>query len=469
MTERKTIELDIESIAFQGSSVAKLDGLVYFVKGGLPGDRVIAEIVRKRRNYAECVVKSFLEVSPHRVQPFCRHFGVCGGCSWQDLDYTEQTDWKRRHVMDSYSHIAKLEVGSFEQTMPSPQNYNYRNKMEFSFGASRWVTEDEILSGQLIDQKDFALGLHYPGRFDKVIDIMECHLQNQLGNRIINEIRKAALDFGTSAYNQRSHKGYLRNLILRYSRSTGEVMVILVTHDHDGTSSRNFISWFETRLTEIFKDISCLIHVINNTNSPVSYSQERIIKGEGFITDEILGIEFRISPFSFFQTNSAQLNKFIEKIIEEASLDSSDIVWDLYCGTGSITLPASLKCSKIYGLELSESSIQDAKANALRNGIKNTEFIASDLHAKTVPAVLESIDKPDVIFIDPPRAGMHKNLLGHIMTVPAKKIIYVSCNPTTQACDLEILSEDYVISKVIPVDMFPHTYHVEAIAVLLHK
>lgn len=461
----KFLDLEIESIGLEGVAIAKLDGKVYFVKNAAPGDKVKAQIFKEKKSFAEAKVVEIYTPSSSRVDAKCSHFGVCGGCSWQHLDYTQQTYWKKINTRDAIERIAKVPYKKLNETMEAPKTFYYRNKMEFSFASSRWLTDDEIANSEDIDDRNFAFGLHIPGRFDKVLDLKHCYIQPEEGNDIMLRIRNKAKELGLSAYNPRENSGFLRSLYIRKSIKYNELMLILVTNDVIDEQQRVFINWFAAEFTEVKE----LIHSINNSQSPVRISSSTNLKGDNYITENILGIDYRISPFSFFQTNPYQLDNFIAKIIEMAELKSSDIVWDLYCGTGSITLPASKHCEKIYGVELVESSILDAKANAKLNKIENSEFFCSDLHAKTTPELLAKLPKPDCIIVDPPRAGMHANLVEHILQIAPERIVYVSCNPATQARDLAILDAKYYIDTVQPVDMFPHTYHVESIVNLKKK
>ncbi len=463
------VELTVESIGFQGISIARKEGLVYFVKGGIPGDEVKAQIRRKKKNRIETNIVEVLKPSDDRIPPVCDYFGVCGGCSWQHLDYAKQLYWKQVHVKDSFERIGNFENLNYLDILPSPDVYQYRNKMEFSFSSSRWLDTKEIESEQEIKQKNFALGLHIPGRYDKVLDIKECHIQKITGNDVLNAVREQALSKEISAYNQHTHKGFLRNLIIRTTKSSNELMLVLITNDITEQTEEEFLSWFGNDMPNEIKGITSIIYAINNTNSPVAYGEPNLLYGKDFISENILGIDFNISPFSFFQTNPSQLNQFIGNIIKKAEINKENIIWDLFCGSGSITLPASKFCKEIIGLELNQESIDKAKENAVLNGIDNAEFLQADLIAKQVPEILNQLPKPDTIILDPPRAGLHKNLINHLLQIKAKNIVYVSCNPTTQARDCEILSSDYDIISIQAVDMFPHTFHVESIAVLKAK
>ncbi|MDA3844142.1 MAG: 23S rRNA (uracil(1939)-C(5))-methyltransferase RlmD, partial [Candidatus Kapabacteria bacterium] len=424
---------------------------------------VIARILKKQRKHFETRIEELIEPSEHRVEPKCEYFGVCGGCSWQHLDYDQQLFWKKQHVEDALVRIGKLEIGKMEETLPAAKQYHYRNKMDFSFGASRWLTAEEIASADENINREFALGLHVPARFDKVLDVKKCLIHTELGEKILTSIRNAALKFNTGAHNELERQGVLKSLMVRTSDRTGEIMVLLVTDDLKEEADKEFMNFYDNVFAEEVPEVTEIMHGINNTRNPVFRGEPRVIKGQGYISEQILGIDYRISPLSFFQTNSSQLDRFIQSILDYADLSPEDVLWDLYCGTGSITLPASKKVNRVFGVEMSESSIADAKMNAELNSITNAEFICADLHAKNAPGELAKLPPPDVIIIDPPRGGMHKNLVSHLMEIEAEKFIYVSCNPTTQARDCELMSEKYEVKKVLPVDMFPHTFHVESV------
>jgi 23S rRNA (uracil1939-C5)-methyltransferase len=467
--EKPVLELEIESIAFEGQAIARKDNLVYFVKHAVPGDIVKVRALRKRKGYVTTQLLEVVRKSDVRIEPKCRYYGVCGGCSWQNLTYDDQLSWKKCHVKDAFERIGKVEYGILHDVLPSPKVFNYRNKMEFSFSASRWLEDSEITGGNEIINKDFAFGLHIPGRYDKILDIKECHIQIESGNEILNVFRDKALSLGLSAYHQKEHKGFLRNLVLRSSEIYSQMMLILITQSASSENEKEFIRWFLNDIRLQFPFISSLIYAVNDTFSPVAAGEIVDVVGDDFLREKILDVEFKISPFSFFQTNSLQLNQFIGKIIDTASLDDDSVVWDLYCGTGSITLPAAKRVKEIYGFEMVESSIADAKVNAEYNAIVNAEFKVMDLHSKDVTAALDNYGKPGMIFIDPPRAGMHKNLVNLLLTLEVPEIVYVSCNPATQARDCALLADKYNIESLQPVDMFPHTYHIENIALLKLK
>jgi 23S rRNA (uracil1939-C5)-methyltransferase len=468
MARKKNIykELFVESIGFEGISIARDDGMVYFVKGGVPGDKVNAKILKKKKKYTEANIQEIIEPSKDRIEPICDYFDHCGGCTWQNISYKDQLEWKRKHVEDAIKRIAKIEDFKLHDTFPSKYEFNYRNKMDFTFGASRWLTPEEINSDEKIEDKSFALGLHVRGRNDKILDIKKCHIQQNEVNEMMNDIRDLALKRDISAYHVYDKIGFLRNFVVRYSLFQDSFLIIFVTNAVENENELKFIQECSEFLSKKYKRISGVIHAVNDKISPVAIGEPELIFGKDHLIENILDVEFKISPFSFFQTNSFQLDNFIGKIIEYAELNGNQTVWDLYCGTGSITIPAASKCKKIIGFEIVESSINDARMNADKNGLENVEFFSTDLHDKNIPELLQKLEKPDVLIVDPPRAGLHKNLIHHINNIKAPKLVYVSCNPATQARDLEILKENYNLIEVQPFDMFPQTYHIESIAKL---
>lgn len=470
MKKNQYIDLTIDSLAFGGAGVARHEGTVYFVKHTVPGDTIKALITRKKRNYREGILEEVIVPSEHRVDPHCQYFGSCGGCSWQNTTYEEQIHQKSKIVSDSLIRIGKLDINTIHPALESPLLFNYRNKMEFSFSSSRWLTKDEIsMEDAEIKDKNFAFGLHSPGRFDKVLDIDSCPLQHAKANAIYEVMKEASAKSGCTAYNHKEHTGFFRNFLIRYSFANDELMAMLITNKVQSEEEQAFMDYYKNEFVKLFREQDTLLHGINATNSPVDIQKIELISGKGYITEKILDIEYRISPQSFFQTNSSQLNGFISRIIDAADLQGDEVVWDLYCGAGSITLPASRKCKEIIGIELVEPAIADAIENAKRNNIHNTKFYCEDLHKKQLPPLLTTLPKPDVIIVDPPRAGMHKNIVEHIATLSPERLVYVSCNPTTQARDLELLKDLYTVEEMTPVDLFPHTYHVESICKLRRK
>lgn len=458
------IELTIDSIGFEGVSIARHDGKVHFIQGGIPGDRVLCSIHKNKSKYAEGTIKQVLSPGQGRIQPACSHFGVCGGCKWQHLVYEEQLRWKKSHVIDCFERIAKIPFDHVKDTMPSEKMYHYRNKMEFSFGASRWLTSEEMGNENL--NTSFAVGLHVPGRFDKVLDVDTCHIADARNQVLLASMRNKADALAITAHHAREHHGFLRNIIMRTNREATQLMIVLITSPISHDQEYDFIEWYKHELPTIVPNITSHIWAVTESKSGVAIGDIQWSNGSETINEIIHGVKFTISPFSFFQTNAVQLEPFISAILQTAHLKSEDIVWDLYCGAGSITLPAAKYCKKIIGFELSESSIIDANVNKHENNIYNAEFYHEDLHKKNAMTLLSQCEKPDTVILDPPRAGIHEMVLQHLLTLESPRIVYVSCNPATQARDCAILHEKYDIISLQPVDMFPHTYHVENIALL---
>lgn len=467
MKSKKRIEevLEIESIGFEGKAIAKKEGIVHFVKDGVPGDIVNTLRVGKKKRFCENIILEFIKKSDDRIEPICEHFDNCGGCSWQQLPYHKQILWKKTHVEDAFYRHNKLEVGELTDTIPSDRIFNYRNKMEFSFGASRWLTDDEISSNNEEIDRNFALGLHVAGRFDKILNINKCHIQDDIANIILNKVKEICVKNEISAYHLRDHFGYLRSLIIRKSNYLNEFKVILITHNPKTQIESDIINLIADELKSI-KEVCSFYHAINISKNPVTIESNKLIFGKEKLEEKILDIVYEVSPFSFFQTNSYQVDKFINEIINSVNPTKDEYIWDLFCGTGSITLPISKFVKNVLGIELVESSISDAKKNAAKNNLLNIDFITYDLNAKDIGELLSKYPKPDKIILDPPRAGLHKNLISHLLEIECEEIIYVSCNPMTQARDCKDLAEKYTIEFVKPFDMFPQTYHIESIGKL---
>lgn len=445
-----------ETAAFEGGCVARHDGMAVFLSGCVPGDTVLAQITRTKQRYAEGRTVQVITPSPHRISPPCEYFGTCGGCKWQNLEYAEQLRWKRQHVLDAFQRIGGLQEVEIRPTIGCDEPFFYRNKMEFSFADQRWLTDAEIASGKEF-VRDFALGLHVPGRYDKVLDIGGCFLQSELSNGVLNATRSFALEHGLAPYNFRTHTGLLRNLVIRTSRGTGEAMVILVTSEEANQAMEQYARFLRVH----FPGVTTIVQGINRKKAQIAFSEEvRVLHGSGTITEMVAGNRFSISPFSFFQTNSIQANRLYEEALNAARLTEDDSVWDLYCGAGTITLAAARRSGSAIGIELNEGAVADARANAVLNGVANAEFIAGDL--KDVVGRVGGV--PDVVITDPPRAGMHEDVVRRLMELAPSRISYVSCNPTTQARDCAMLAERYSVDFVQPVDMFPQTYHIETVA-----
>ena len=463
----KFVDLTIDSLGLHGVAVGRLDGIVHFVKGALPGETIRARVLRDKKRYVECELDEVLTPSEFRIQAPCPHFGECGGCSWQHFVYEQQADWKRQHVVDSFKHIAGVDVGVIAPTISAAEPYGYRNKMEFSFSSSKWLTKEEIGSGAEFDTS-FALGLHVPGRFDKVRDLDHCLIQAPIANEVLKAVHALADRIEVSAYDHRAHVGFLRHLVLRTSRTTGSIIAVLITTTPDSDDEAMFLEeWM--KMYDKLPDESTIMHAVNDTHSPVANGQILQQNGIGYLTEKSHGVEFRISPFSFFQTNTQQMTVLIDEMLRAASLHESDVIWDLYCGTGTLSLPSARLVKRVVGAELFEASILDARSNAKLNGIDNAEFHVVDLHAPKALPILQAFPKPDVVVVDPPRNGMHTQVVEHLLAIAPKRIAYVSCNPATLARDCGLLAEKYSVEYVQPVDMFPQTFHVEAVARLLLK
>lgn len=461
------LELTIESLAYGGKGVAKVDDFVIFVKNAIPGQTVKAFIYKKRSGYAEARPVEVIKESPNYVVPPCEHFKYCGGCTFQQLNYDEQIEQKKQQVIDALQRLAGIDDVKIDRVIPSNNIYNYRNKMEFTFSNRRWILPDEPKDAP----QGFALGLHIPGRFDKILDINECHIQPKLGNEIINFVREKAIELKLKPYDQKTHIGFLRHLVLRFGVKTDEMMVNIVT-SYENT---DFLFPLVNGLVKKFPQITSVINNINTRKGDTAFGEyEIIMHGEPIITDKIGDLTFEISANSFFQTNTLQAEKLYQAVMDGADLSGEEIVYDLYCGTGSISLFLAQKAKAVYGFEMIRSAVEDAARNAAANDIDNAQFFHANLDTYFKGYVSFKnftkkfkISKPDVIVLDPPRAGMHEDFVRYLPKFGAKKIVYVSCNPTTQARDLKILfAKGYKLTKATMVDMFPHTPHIESVVVL---
>jgi 23S rRNA (uracil1939-C5)-methyltransferase len=483
MKKGDTLELEISKYASEGKGIAKInrskikpeqkpedqnieeENYVVFVQGAYPGDKVTAQLRKIKTSYAEANAIEIISPSKHRVEPRCKFFGTCGGCKQQDLNYETQLKYKEELVKETFEHIGGLTDFKFENIIPSENDFFYRNKMEFSFSDKRWLTKDEIGANEIID-KDFALGLHIPRIFDKVLDIDECFLQSELSNKILNFTRKFFKEKNTTIYSTKTHKGYLRNLVIRQSQNNVDLMVNLVTSSEDDELMNEYT-------TQLLIDVPQITTIINNINlkkaSVAIGDYEKVYCGTGFIYDKIGNYKFRVSSNSFFQTNTLQAEKLYKTAMKFAELKGDEIIYDLYSGAGTIAIYVSDKAEKIYGFESVKSALKDAAKNAKINSVDNVEFIEANLYKTFLPIVeKKKIPKPDVIIIDPPRSGMHKTTVDDTMQLNPEKIVYVSCNPATQARDIKLMVDaGYKIVKMKPVDMFPHSYHIENVALLI--
>lgn len=465
MTIRKGDELTlkIETLAFEGKGIARINGLVVFVNDTVPGDLVRASVTKIKRQYLEARNLEVIEPSTMRVEPRCRYVGSCGGCSMQHIDYAAQLQFKHQHVIDAFERVGKITHIEIPAPIGAENIFFYRNKMEFSFSDQRWLTQSEIESGEDFD-RHFALGLHVPGRFDKVIDIQECWLQSEQSNRILASIRRAALELNIPPYSTRTHEGFLRFLIIKQSTVTSEIMVNIVTADH----RPDILQPMVTRLRQDVPEVTTIVNNINRRKAQVAAGDDEVVYyGDGYITERIGNFRFRISANSFFQTNTLQAERLYDIAKDFGELSHQDIVLDLYSGTGSITIYLSPAAKMVYGVEAVQDSIRDAHENAVLNGITNVRFIHGDVLEKLKNRHKWLDGHPAVVYLDPPRSGLHPKVIHEVAALEVPKIVYVSCNPVTQARDVAALGEHgYRIERVQPVDMFPHTYHIENVALL---
>ena len=446
----------------KGVSVAKApDGKVVFISNVVPGDVVDVQTFKKRKAYYEGKAVKFHELSEHRVDPICEHFGVCGGCKWQNMKYSQQLFFKHNEVKNHLQRIGKIDLPDFEPILGSEKQFFYRNKMEFSFSNSRWLTEAEIGSSEELDNKN-ALGFHIPKMWDKILDINKCHLQEDPSNAIRNEVREFANANGLTFFNPRAHEGLLRTLMLR-TASTGEIMVLIQFFEDDQANRELLLDHLYAK----FPQITSLQYVINNKANDTLYDTNiQLYKGRDYILEEMEGLKFSINAKSFYQTNSDQAYELYKITRDFAGLTGNETVYDLYTGTGTIAQFVSKKAKKVIGVESVPEAIKDAKANAERNNITNCEFFVGDMKVVFNEAFIGQHGKPDVIITDPPRDGMHAAVIDQILKIEPQKVVYVSCNSATQARDLALMDEKYKVTRVRPVDMFPQTHHVENVVLL---
>ena len=451
--------IEITGIAAEGKALARVNDLVVFVPYAVPGDVVDLQVRRKKHSYAEAEIIRFHRRSPERVQPFCPHFGVCGGCKWQCLPYEKQLHYKQQQVTDHLQRIAKVELPEISPILGSVRQTHYRNKLEFGFSDKRWLTEEEVRSGVEFDNMN-ALGFHIPGAFDKILDIQTCSLTDSLNDRIRNGIRDYALSHGLSFFNLRSATGLLRNLMLRTS-STGEVMLLIqfsIRNAEEETQARELLDHVHSS----FPEITSLLWVNNlKCNDTIGDLPVHTHHGTPFIIEEMEGLRFKVGPKSFYQTNTEQAYELYKVARNFAELKPTDLVYDLYTGTGTIASFVARSAKQVIGIEYVPEAIEDAKENARFNGLDNTLFFAGDMKDILTAEFVGKYGRPDVIITDPPRAGMHTDVIKTILLAAPRRIVYVSCNSATQARDLALLDADYRVTAVQPVDMFPQTHHVE--------
>ncbi len=454
----------IESVAAEGKAVARVDGMVVFVDFAVPGDVVDIRVFRKKKNYMEGFISRMVKPSPDRLEPFCEHFGVCGGCRWQPLPYAMQLEAKRQQVFDQLVRIGHLEVPEIRPTLPSLRTQFYRNKLEFTASEKRWILRDE--DPESIPESDrVGLGFHVGKFFDKVLDIRKCWLQNEPSNAIRLFIKKFCVENGYEFFNIRENRGFFRNMFVRTTES-GSVMLIACFFHEDKNRRERLLD----AVSSAFPQITSLYYVINaKLNDSIGDQSPILYKGDDAIYEEMEGLRFKIGPKSFYQTNSLQAERLYGVAREFAALTGKEVVYDLYTGTGTIAQFVARKASKVIGIEYVPEAIEDARTNAAANGIDNCEFFAGDMKDVLSDAFVAEHGRPDVIILDPPRAGIHPDVARVILNAAPERMVYVSCNPASQARDLAILCRDYEITAVQPVDMFPHTMHVENVCALKRK
>ncbi len=456
--------LEITTLAAEGKAMGRHNDVVVFVPMAVPGDVVSVKIRNKRRRFMEGEIVEFITKSPLREEPFCEHFGVCGGCKWQNLPYSEQLRFKREQVRDQLSRIGGIELPEVRATLPSQRTQFYRNKLEYTFSPKRWLTYEEIAQGGDIEVEP-ALGFHIPGMFDKILEINKCWLQDEPSNAIRLDIKRFCADNGYSFHNVREHVGLMRNIIIRTS-TTGEVMLIVIFGEDDSERIKALLD----HVAESFPQITSLMYIVNEKwNDSISDQTPILYRGKDHIMEKMEDLSFKIGAKSFYQTNSEQALELYRVTRDFAQLKPSDTLYDLYTGTGTIANFCARQCAKVVGVEYVEEAIADAKINSQINGIDNTIFYAGDMKRVLSDDFIAKNGQPDVIILDPPRAGVDEPVIEVILRAAPERIVYVSCNPATQARDLALFDKDYRVVDIQPVDMFPHTHHVENVVLLIKR
>lgn len=453
-------ELTIKSIVFGGRGLGYFDDYVVFVRGGLPDQRLLVCLTKRCRKYGEARILSVLHDSPNGVIPQCNHFGICGGCSFQHFRYSAQVEQKIEQVLDIFRRIGQVKTPTLESVISAEKTYNYRNKMEFTFSNRRWLLEQD--NGENVD---FALGLHIPRRFDKILEINNCELQSSIANEILTVVRKTALEEKMTPYDIREHTGFLRNLIIRIGERTDEMMVNIVTAKED----TNLLVPLVNRIIEVHPSVTSIVNNITRRKAGVSYGEwEVLLYGRPNITDKLGGFTFEISANSFFQTNTVQAEKLYQLAQKFGDFQGNEVLYDLYSGIGSTSIFMAQYVEKVYGFEGANSAVEDAVRNAVSNSVVNCRFFTANLDRFfRESSILSEIDSPDVVLLDPPRAGIHPKLVTKISEMAPKKILYISCNPSTQARDVDLLSsEGFSLKKLGMVDMFPHTPNIETVVLM---
>jgi 23S rRNA (uracil1939-C5)-methyltransferase len=460
VTKGQSFEVEISDIAFGGKGLVRINGMAVFVDQAVPGDQVLIRIARKKKNYAEARVMELLKASPDRVDPPCIYSGFCGGCKWQFLEYAVQLKYKQQHVQESLGHIGQIRDVRVHPTIPSPQIFGYRNKMEFSCTDRRWLTPDEMQQPEV--DKGFGIGLHVPGTFFKVFDTKRCLLQPDLGNQLLDDVRQFIISSGLPAYGLHSHEGFWRFLMLRHSVAFDRWMVNIVT----AAANSRVLQRLSNLLMEKYPAVISVINNITARKAGVTTGESEIfLAGDSAIIDKIGSFAFEISANSFFQTNTAGAAKLYDTVKQYAELSGSETVLDLYSGTGTIPILLSDAAGEVIGLEMAPSAVADAENNCRHNQVENCRFVPGDIR-ETLPAISRRLE---VVVIDPPRAGMHPDVANQVLALLPERIVYVSCNPATLARDLILLKEAYQVEEVQPVDLFPHTYHIESVVKLVKR
>lgn len=454
----------IADVAGEGKAIARIDDMVIFVPYVIPGDVVDIQVTKKKHSYMEGRALRIVTPSPDRIAPMCSHYGVCGGCKWQVLPYELQIKHKQNQVENVLRRIGKVELPEITPILGSKETKYYRNKLEFTFSNKRWLTDDEVKAGVQYEDMN-ALGFHIPNMFDKVLDIEKCYLQPEISNRIRTEIKQYAKDHNLAFFDLRNRDGFLRNIIIR-TAGTGEVMLIVIFYKEDEAARVALLD----HLATTFPEITSLIYVINGKANDTITDQETILyKGRDFIEEEMEGLRFKVGPKSFYQTNTLQAYELYKVAREFADLKPEQTLYDLYTGTGTIACFCAGRVKKVVGIEYVPEAIEDAKINAANNNINNTTFFAGDMKDILTDDFIAQHGRPDIVITDPPRDGMHQDVIKVLLNAAPEKIVYVSCNPATQARDLTLLDEKYKVVKVRPVDMFPHTHHVENVILLVKR
>ena len=452
--------IQVIDIAEEGKGVGKSDDLVIFIDKAVPGDVVDVELLRRKKKFYEGKIQNIVKPSDHRTEPFCEHFGVCGGCKWQHLNYDAQLLFKQKSVVDALQRLAKVNTSGIEPILGSKETSYYRNKLEYTFSDKRWLTDGDMRSDQEMEMN--ALGYHIPGRFDKILDIEHCYLQADPSNTIRNKVREYALANKISFYNLKNHEGSLRNLIIRTS-STGELMVIVVFAYVEEEQIKGMMEFISNE----FKNLKSLLYIINQKKNDTIFDQDiHVFEGADHIFENMNGLKFKIGPKSFYQTNSDQAFELYKITKDFAGFKGDELVYDLYTGAGTIANFIAGSVKSVVGIEYVPTAIEDAKINSEINAIKNTSFFAGDMKDILNVEFIQTHGKPDVVITDPPRAGMHADVVKRLLEMEAEKIVYVSCNAATQARDIALMKDKYEVSRIRPVDMFPHTQHVENVVLL---